>query len=649
MVRDHILGTAGHIDHGKTALVKTLTGVDCDRLPEEKARGITIDLGFAALDLAGRRLGVVDVPGHERFIRNMLAGAAGIDLVLLVVAADDGVMPQTREHLDIVSLLGIRHGIVAVTKSDLANAARRAELDIEIRTLLYDTPLADVPLVFTSARTGEGIDELRRELLGVCEHLDQTGSATATRERMPFRLSIDRAFSRPGYGAVVTGSVATGRVKVGDEVDWWPLGRRVRVRSLQQHDHAVLEVHAGMRAALNLAGVELSECARGHVLAERDSLRPSKTLSVHLRCLKSAARALRHRLPVRLHIGTAEVMGTLGLLDRPLIQAGDAAFAQVFLDQPVTSVWGEPFVLRDSSAMNTLAGGQVVQPVARKIRRSDADLILRLQRLLGTDAERIQAAAEFAGPHGISPAQARREAGVADPEAVIPELLAAGSLVSLAGRAVALSSVEDVEARLLAALGKLHLEEPLVARHDRVKLLARLAYLQAESVVAATLDRLVTQKRVIAAEGRVARADHRPKLSAAQQRALDAIVRAAHDAPFAPPDLSSYLHLVGGQAAQLRELAATAVAAGLLVKVTDETYLHPDAAAEVRRRTIQALRATPAGLTVAAIRDLLGTTRKYAVPLCEYLDREKITRRAGDLRVLAQDFAPADEQPVFPR
>src|SRR5262245_55911530 len=343
MPRDLILGTAGHIDHGKTSLVKALTGIDCDRLPEEKARGITIDIGFAVLDLGEYRLGIVDVPGHERFVKNMLAGATGVDLACLVVAADDSVMPQTREHLEILRLLGLRHGVIAMTKADLVDEDTRAVVELEVRDLVKDTFLADAPLIRTSAHTGAGIDELKQTLADICRKVEERGG------RQWFRLAVDRAFIVQGHGSVVTGSVTSGSLKAGDEVEWLPAGQTVRVRSLQNHDSPVDEVHRGQRAAVNLAGVRHEDIVRGQEIATPGYLKPSRTITVRLHCLADARRAIKHRLPVRFHAGTAEVMGTVSLLDCDVVDPGRWGLAQFFLDEPVTTAWGQPFVVRSSS------------------------------------------------------------------------------------------------------------------------------------------------------------------------------------------------------------------------------------------------------------------------------------------------------------
>src|SRR5947209_3664566 len=419
MPRNLILGTAGHIDHGKTSLVKALTGIDCDRLPEEKARGITIDIGFATLDLGDFRLGIVDVPGHERFIKNMLAGATGIDLAVLVIAADDSIMPQTREHLEILRLLGLRHGVIALTKCDLVDETTLEVVELEIRDLVRGSFLENAPIVRTSAQTGKGLDELKEAIIAACQSAVGSGqSAVPTADRpLPtaswFRLPIDRSFIVQGHGTVVTGSVTSGSVRVGDELEWQPRGERVRVRSLQSHDRPVEEVHRGMRAALNLAGVHHEDVIRGQELAAPGYLVPSRVVTVRLHCLADARRPIKHRAPVRFHVGTAEIMGTVSLLDCDTIDPGGWGLAQLFLEEPATAAWGQPFVLRESSATQTLGGGQVLQPVARKVRRRHLEVLERVERLwIGDARDRALTVAWFGGFDGLTVADLVRGANL---------------------------------------------------------------------------------------------------------------------------------------------------------------------------------------------------------------------------------------------
>lgn len=637
MARELILGTAGHIDHGKTSLVRALTGTDCDRLPEEKARGITIDIGFASLDLVDYLLGIVDVPGHERFIKNMLAGATGIDLALLVVAADDSVMPQTREHLEILKLLGLRWGVIALTKCDMVAHDAVERVASAVRELVADSFLATAPVVRTSAQTGQGVDDLKTTISNVCREAFPLDSAAVS--GFPFRMAIDRAFVVQGHGTVVTGSVTSGSLRVGDEVEWQPLGQRVRVRSMQNHDTSVGEVHRGMRAALNLAGVAHDQVVRGQELASPGYLLPSKCMSVRIHASADVRRPLKHRQHVRLHMGTAEVIAVLALLDCDSIDPGSSGMGQLFLAEPAMAVWGQPFVLRESSAATTLGGGQVLQPITRKTHRHDADALARLQWLTdGPDRRRVEAVAWARGNLGVTARDLVREAGIApiDATEVLVELEAGNQLVNLAGSLVHAKAIAELEDRILHALRNLHQEFPLVSDHDRAKVVAKLEYLKAEPLVQEAIERLIANRRVVAREKRLASSDFKPRLSANLQKILDKIVAAHAVAAFQPPDPGSFANHAGGNARNLNEIYSVAVAEGLLVRVADGVFLHSQAESSMRQQIVDKLRAGGPGLTVAEIRDMLGTTRKFAVPLCEYLDRIGVTRRQGDLRTLAK-------------
>jgi selenocysteine-specific elongation factor len=636
MPRDLILGTAGHIDHGKTSLIKALTGIDCDRLPEEKARGITIDIGFATLDLGDYRLGIVDVPGHERFIKNMLAGATGIDLALLVIAADDSVMPQTREHLEILQLLGLRHGLIALTKCDLVDDTTREVVELEIRELVQGTFLENAPLVPTSAHNGRGIEDLKAAIAAACARVEERQGSQW------FRLAIDRAFIVQGHGTVVTGSVTGGRIRVGDELEWQPRGQRVRVRSLQNHDHPVEEVHRGQRAALNLAGVAHEDVVRGQELATPGYLVPCRVLTVRLHCLKDARRPIKHRAAVRFHLGTAEIMGTVSLLDCDSVQPGEWALAQVFLEEPALATWGQPYVIRGPSATQTLGGGQVLQPVARKVRRRHLEVLERIERLwTGYPEQRALTVAWFGGFGGFTHADLVRGANLDPEEArdLIDRLKGRGELVEVAlgsGRHLLLHAdlVKELDERILQALGRLHEQFPLMTSHDRQKVQSQLDYVGDDALVHAAVERLLQAKKLVGDLRRIARADHKPKLSSNLRKLHDKLVAAYKEAGFQPPEPASFAGQAGGNAANLKDLFEVCVAEGQLVQVGDDLYLHADADAEMRRRVEDRL-AGGAAATVAEIRDLLGTTRKYAVPLCEYLDRAGVTRREGDLRTLA--------------
>ncbi|HEY7157653.1 MAG TPA: selenocysteine-specific translation elongation factor [Gemmataceae bacterium] len=635
MTRDLILGTAGHIDHGKTSLVKALTGIDCDRLPEEKARGITIDIGFAILDLPPFRLGIVDVPGHERFIKNMLAGATGIDLAVLVVAADDSVMPQTREHLEILQLLGLRHGVLALTKCDLVDETTREVVELEVRDLVHGTFLENAPLVATSAHTGQGIAELKAALAEACRQVEERGG------EQWFRLALDRSFIVQGHGTIVTGSATSGRLRVGEEVEWLPRGERVRVRSLQNHDQAVEEVHRGQRAAVNLAGVRHEDVVRGQELATPGYLTPSRVMTVRLHCLADMKRPLKHRMPVRFHLGTAEIMCTLSLLDTDVLEPGQWGLAQVFLDEPAMGTWGQPFVLRESSATQTLGGGQVLQPAARKVRRRHVEMLERIERLWTGDArQRALTVAWFGSFGGFTIPELVRGANVGPDEAaeLVAKLKEEGQLVEVvvsSARRLLLhrDMVSELEGRILAALDRLHEQFPLMSTHDRQKVQSQLDYVGDDALVHATVDRLIASKKLVGDLRRVGRADFKPKLSANLRKLKDKVAAAYQEARFQPPEPDSFAGQAGGNAANLKDLFDVCVAEGYLIPIAEDIYLHAGVEAEMRRLVRERL-AEGKGLTVAEIRDMLGTTRKYAVPLCEYLDRVGVTRREGDLRVL---------------
>jgi selenocysteine-specific elongation factor len=637
MPRDLILGTAGHIDHGKTSLVKALTGIDCDRLPEEKARGITIDIGFATLEFDGYRLGIVDVPGHERFIKNMLAGATGVDLAVLVVAADDSVMPQTREHLEILRLLGLRHGLIALTKCDLVDDTTREVVELEVRELVQGTFLEKAPLIHTSAHSGRGIPELKAAIAAICQQVEERAGAEW------FRLAIDRSFIVQGHGTVVTGSVTSGSIRVGDELEWQPRGERVRVRSLQNHDRPMEEVHRGQRAALNLAGVHHEDVVRGQEVATPGYLVPARVLTVRLHCLADAKRPIKHRGPVRFHVGTAEIMGVVALLDCDAVEPGGWGLAQVFLEEPATATWGQPFVVRGSSATQTLGGGQVLQPTAKKVRRRHLEMLERIELLWSGAAEqRALAVAWFAGFGGFTPADLVRGAGVGPDQAqdVMQCLQDKGALVEVAvgqNRRLFLHAdmLKELDERILQALAHLHEQFPLMSAHDRQKVQSQLDYLGNDALVNAAVDRLLQRKQLVGDLRRISRADFKPKLSSSLRKLKDKMVAAYQEARFQPPEPAAFAGQAGGNAASLKDLLEVCVAEGYLVHITDDIYLHGDVEADMRRQLTDKLKNGP-GLTVAEIRDLLGTTRKYAVPLCEYLDRIGLTRREGDLRVLAQ-------------
>lgn len=634
--RTLILGTAGHIDHGKTALVRALTGIDTDRLPQEKARGITIDIGFANLDLGEITLGIVDVPGHERFIRNMLAGASGIDLALLVIAADDAVMPQTREHLAILKLLNIHHGVIALSKIDLVEESWLGLVEDDIRGLVADSFLADAPIVRTSATTGAGIDELKNALRELTERADETESGAL------FRLAIDRSFMAQGVGTIVTGSVNSGELSAGEEIEWVPVGKRVRVRGLQSHGREVETIHRGQRAAINLMGVHHTEIARGHELAAPGWLTPGRMMSVRVHCLAESPWPIRHRARVRLHLGTQEIMAGVRLLEGNEIAPGESALAQLVLAEPGVAVSGQPFVLRTESPLVTVGGGNILQPATRRIKRRDSGALARLAELESTEpAKRAAAAIFFFGARSWTALDLAREAAIRMEESdeMIRALVAEGTLIEIgaaSGRSMILHRdvLDRLEERLLRALRQLHEANPLLRSIPRGRVFGRLKYLGEAVLFGAIADRLISRGAITGDEHAIAHPESRPKLSSGQQELMKKLVATYEQARFMPPDVKELAKTLNVSGREIRQVLDLSVAAGDVVHLGGPLYMHESHEKELRDIVRMRLE-TGDGLAVADIRDLLGTSRKYAVPMCEYLDRIGLTTRRGDLRILA--------------
>ncbi|MDH3583150.1 MAG: selenocysteine-specific translation elongation factor [Phycisphaerae bacterium] len=643
--RQLILGTAGHIDHGKTALVLGLTGVDTDRLPQEKERGITIDIGFAQLQAGPFDLGIVDVPGHERFIRNMLAGASGIDLALLVIAADDGIMPQTREHLAILRLLDIRHGLIALTKSDLVEADWLDLVESDIRQFVAGTFLESAPLVRTSASTGAGLAELRQAITGVCETIGRDEA------RWPFRMAIDRSFVMPGLGAVVTGTVWSGSLSAGEEVEWLPAQKKLRVRSLQSHGRPVEQVTRGQRAAIDLMGVHHTDLRRGHELAVPGYLRPSRLLGVELEVLASSPWPLRHRGRVRLHLGTEQVMATVTLLTGSAVPAGGRAQAQLRCDTPVVAINGQPFVIRMESPVVTIGGGHVLQPVARPIGRRDHRSAAWLEQLAGSnEGDRAQAAIALYATEPWQAADLCRDAHIplGTETRILLELASTGCLIEVPfAHRPSVQLHRDVgealEARLSQALKRRHEAAPLERTVARSALARSLADIEPR-LVDGLLNRMIEQGILVGDEKSVGLAEAGTRLTENQEQSIHRIIDRFDHGAFSPPSADDLAAELSCSPAETRLLLDWCVAQGQLVHIGGGLYLHRDHYASLKDRLVQTLADGP-GITLAQLRDLMGTSRKFAQPIGEHLDRVGFTRRRGDLRILAagQDRARASK------
>lgn len=636
-----IIGTAGHVDHGKTTLIRALTGTDTDRLQEEKARGMTIDLGFAHLGLpdpgggAPVAAGIVDVPGHERFVKNMLAGAGGVDVALVVVAADEGPMPQTREHLDILALLGVAHGVVALTKTDLADDDLRELAAEETRAALAGTPLAGAPLVPVSAETGEGMADLVAALAAAA-------AAVPPRpvEGVPFRLPVDRVFSLPGVGTVVTGTLVAGRLAPGDAVVVQPQNLHTRARTLQTHNQRTPEATAGMRVAVNLPGVEVTQIERGAVLAPPGALAATQLFDARLSLLPGAPRPLPHRARVRLHLGTGEVLARLLLLEGTALAPGAReAPVQLLCETPAAPARGERFVLRTYSPQRVVGGGIVVDPSpARRYRRGDRSaLALFDARATGEAADAVYAA--LAARHADqTPGEVAAAAGLDEAAALaaLADLAAEGRAVALPDRRwlsdVAAARLRETARRTLAAY---HRQNPLRRAMPEGGLRAPLAKAAVVRDMGALLAWLEAEG-VLVAEGAtgVRLPEHDVSIPPGWQKAADAVLdayRVGGLTPPAPDDLQrNYPRDV-----PIRTILNILAEQGQVVRVAEDLFFHAEAMGSVKE-TIRRLAGTPPGVTVATLRDATGSSRKFILPLLEYLDAQRFTRRQGDARVLVE-------------
>jgi len=626
-----IVGTAGHIDHGKSTLVEALTGTNPDRLEEEKRRGITIDLGFAFLNLEGVRLGFVDVPGHERFVRNMLAGVGGIDLVLLVIAADESIKPQTREHFDICRLLGIPRGIVALTKSDLVDADMLGLVRLEIEEFVRGSFLEGAAILPVSARTGAGLDALKLELLRAAQAVPAKG---ATRH---FRLPIDRAFAMKGFGTVVTGTLVSGAVKAEDEVELYPVRKRVRVRGLHSGGTSVERAVAGQRTAANLAGIEREEIERGMVLAPPGIFEPAKRLDARITLLRSA-RPLQNRARVHFHQGTAEAVVDVVLLESGELAPGESGLAQLQLDKPILLLPGDRFILRQFSPVITIGGGAVLDARAPRHRRNDPAVTPFLGTLEHGSRDEILAALAEAAPQGLALAQIIARTGWTEAEArqAAKKLTDAQRLRTIAESPFIVASAKIVGERAAAvrkAIEDFHRANPLLPGIPKQELRGRAGKARAEIFLAA-LDDLVKTGVVTLSGDLVQRAGREIALSPEEARAKELIEREFERAGLTVPSFAQVLEKLPVESRRAQKILQILLREKVLIKVAEDLVFHRAAVARLRAMLAGYRKERGERLPIPVFKELTGITRKYAIPLLEYLDREHVTRRVGDERVI---------------
>jgi len=604
----HVIGTAGHVDHGKSTLVQRLTGIDPDRFAEEKRRGLTIDLGFAWLPLpSGNEIGIIDVPGHERFIKNMLAGAGGISIVLFVVAANEGWMPQSTEHLAILDVLGITSGVVALTKADTVDAETLEVARIEAEEHIERTGLAGSPVVAVSATTGAGLDEL---VMRLDEAVDRAPDPI---DRGRPRLWIDRVFSISGAGTVVTGTLAGGSLEIDREIEISPQGRRARVRSIQSHKRQLRSVGPANRVALNLVGLERGGAERGNAVVGPSEWRPTRTIDAEVRVLPEWAVGPDHKLTEKgshlLYAGSAETPVRIKLLDVTSVPSGGKGFAQMYLRDPLPLTRGDRFVLRDAGRVLSFGGGVVLDPLPSRVQRSDQKRLTLLRRLAGaSESEALEALLEAEGQ--LSADEAALRTGKSG---------TLSGITRLDGLLVSAQRLEELQSSVHQVLVEHHSANPLESGMTR-------AVVRAETGLdAGAFDALVETIEDVASDGaRLRLVTHTVSMSPEQQQAREQVLSAIQAGAFTPPLTRD----LGTDPALLRAL----VDSGELVRVGD-FHLTSSQAKEARARVRGAIEES-GPMTVAQIRDLLGTSRKYAVPLCEWLDQTGATLRQGDARIL---------------
>ena len=631
-VKSVIVGTAGHIDHGKSSLVEALTGTHPDRLEEEKRRGITIDLGFAFLEDSGIRFGFVDVPGHERFVGNMLAGAAGIDLVVLVIAADESIKPQTREHFDICRLLGIQHGLVALTKTDLVDRETLDLVRLELEDFLRGSFLEGAAIVPVSAKTRNGLSELKQALV------EQAHRVSGKDPRRDFRLPVDRSFSVKGFGTVVTGTLISGHVSTGDEVELFPGGEKLRVRGVQTGGTKVERAEAGQRTAVNLAGIDHHSVQRGMTLAAPSRFRATRRIDVKLHLLPGV-RKLKNRSLVHFHAGSFETMGEVTLFERTELSAGEDSFAQLRLRQSVLVLPGDPFIIRQSSPLVTIGGGTVLDPLPRRPRSRELSRRDYLEAVVRNDKPEILAQLTQRAIFGLPQSEIPARTGWTDPEIqeTIRTIVAAKRVRLIPAERPILftsASFDELTKSISERVERFHKENPLQPGIPREDIRVNLARRLRPEIFRATLDELVTGKKIELQGELVKRAGSQISLLPDEVKAKDQIEAAFASAGLAVPTVKEVLASLSIDSRRSEKLLQLLLREKALHRVTLELIFHRNALAELRAKLSTYKKAKGERISVPVFKDLTGITRKYAIPLLEYLDRERVTRRQGDERVI---------------
>ena len=629
-----ILGTAGHIDHGKTSLVRAITGIDTDRLKEEKLRGITIELGFAHLDLpSGQHLGVVDVPGHEKFVKNMVAGATGIDIVAMVIAADEGVMPQTREHMEICTLLGVRHGLVVLTKVDLVDEEMLELATEDVKEFTRDTFLENAPVIPISSVTGQGLPEFTQALDALARQIPDRPPSSL------FRLPVDRVFTMKGFGTVITGTLVSGRVQVGDAVMVYPSGITSKVRGIQVHNQSVQAAESGMRTAINFQGLDKEAVQRGDVLAIPQALRSSYMVDIRFRYLASNGRPIKNRTRVRLHTGTSEILGNLILLEQDELAPGQETVAQLRLDTPVAVVKDDHFVVRSYSPVRTVGGGQVLNPIPPKHKRFKVEVVQGLRGVLSGGPEQLVGFHIAAsGPLGASFADLRLMTNLTDKQldATLQNLMSARTIIQVDKESrtfVHKSSFEELVRDTAEHLRGYHKAFPLKSGMSKEELKSKFPPGTDAKLFNLVLNQMIKDNALVQEEKSVRLKTHKVSLAGDEASLRLKMLQLYKDGSLQPPFFRDVTETLKADPAQAKDVLQLLIEQGLIIRTKDDLYFHAEAIDDLKKRLVKFLEQN-GEINPAQFKEMTGASRKFLIPLFEYFDSKNVTLRVGDVRKL---------------
>jgi len=633
-VKHIILGTAGHVDHGKTALIKALTGTDTDRLKEEKERGITIELGFAQFTLKnGEKIGIVDVPGHEKFVKNMVAGAGGIDVVTMVIAADEGVMPQTREHLDICQLLGIKKGIVALTKIDLVDEEWCDLAREDIRIFLKGTFLEESPIIPLSAVTGAGFPEFISALEEIVSVTDKRADSDF------FRLPADRVFTMKGFGTVITGTLMSGKAKVGDTIQIMPGQIKAKIRGIQIHNEMAEVAMAGQRTAINLQGIDKDTIQRGNILTPPDTFEPTVRMDISLKYLPGTGKKLKNRTPVRFHTGTSEIISRIILLDKNEIEPGEEVYAQVILESPTIATAGDRFVIRSYSPVSTIGGGEILDPIAEKYKRHFEQRLTELQTLKSGDSlEKTRIIIERVRLRGISARQLSVRTGIPlNKQNKIMEGMFSRKEALLLDRddfrVVSFSIYKTLQSKILQEIKAYHKRFPLREGHPKEELRTRAGKFIDSKLFNKAIRDLEHEGHIVVEQENIRRADHSVNLKGKLEDLRENIAGIYLESKLTPPSTKEIMERFSDRKTETVNVLNVMFNEGILIKINEDMYYHKQFIDTLRKDYKEFLLKNKES-TPATFRDMTGLSRKYIIPLMEYFDKTKLTIRVGDHRVL---------------